>query len=128
MNSQSTDCNCCKKGLVYGAATLGAFLIVALLVWAMRHYTQPAPLNASRAAERATALAELRAAEAESLHSTAWLDQGKGVVRLRIEDAMRMVEDEWGRDPAAARSDLIARVEKATAVPPPAPAKPSQFE
>jgi uncharacterized protein YdaU (DUF1376 family) len=113
---------------VYGTATLGTFLIVGLLVWAMQHYTRPAPLNANRAAERAQALAELRAAEAESLHTTAWLDQGKGIVRLRIEDAMKLALDEWGRDPAAARSDLIARVEKATAVPPPAPAKPSQFE
>jgi hypothetical protein len=128
MNSQRTDCNGCKTGLVYGVATLGAFLIVALLVWAMRYYTQPAPINANRAAERAKALAELRAAEAESLHTTAWLDQGKGVVRLRIDDAMKLVEDKWGRDPAAARSNLIVRVEKATAVPPPAPAKPSLFE
>jgi hypothetical protein len=70
----------------------------------------------------------LRAAEAEALNNTAWLDQPKGIVRLRIEDAMKMVEQEWGHNPAAARSNLMARVEKATAPPPKVPEKPSQFE
>ena len=32
-------------------AGLGAFLVVALLIFAMKHYTAPVPLNASRAAE-----------------------------------------------------------------------------
>jgi hypothetical protein len=107
---------------------LGAFLIVAALVWAMRLYTQPPPLTEDRAAVRARALAELRAAEAEALRSPAWLDQGKGLVRLPIAEAMRIVERDWGQNPAAARSNLIARVEKATALPPKAPEKPSAFE
>jgi len=111
----------------YLIAVLGAFLIVAALVLTMRHYTRPEPLNAGRAAERARALAELRAAETEALQSTAWIDQGKGIVRLRIEDAMNLVEREW-KHPAAARSNLIQRVEKATALPPPPPAKPNPFE
>ena len=117
-----------KAGLAFAIAILGAFLIMAALVWAMRHYTQAPPLNANRAAERAKALAELRAAEADALHTTAWLDQSKGIVRLRIEDAMKLVEEEWGSDPAAARSNLIARVETATAPPPKAPEKPNPFE
>ena len=116
-----------RAGLISGAAILAAFLVVVALVWAMHRYTQPPPLNAGRAAERANALRELRAAESEALHTTAWLDRGKGIVRLRIEDAMKLVEQEW-QDPAAARSNLIARVEKATAVPPPPPAQPSPFE
>lgn len=109
-------------------AVAGAFLIVAGLVWAIRHYNKVEPLNAARAAERAKALAELRAAEQDALHSVGWIDQGKGIVRLRVEDAVKIVEQKWGTDPAAARKDLIARVEKATAVPPAAPAQPSQFE
>jgi uncharacterized protein YdaU (DUF1376 family) len=117
-----------RTGLAYGLAVLGAFLIVAGLVWAMRHYTASPPLNAGRAAERAKALVELRAAEAEALSTTAWLDKPKGLVRLRIEDAMRLVEEQWGQNPAAARSNLITRVEKATAPPPRAPEKPSAFE
>jgi hypothetical protein len=117
-----------RTGLAYIIAILGAFLIVAFLVWAMRHYTQPAPLGEDRAAVRAKALAELRAAEAEALNTTGWVDPTKGLVRLRIEDAMKWVEQEWARDPVAAHSNLISRVEKATAPPPRQPEKPSQFE
>lgn len=117
-----------RTALAYIVGVLGAFLIVAALVWAMRHYTQPAPLGEDRALVRAKALAELRGAEAEALSTPAWLDPGKGLVRLPIDEAMNFVEREWGRNPAAARSNLIARVEKATAAPPKAPEKPSPFE
>lgn len=127
MNSESTQGNRIT-GVAYGGAILGAFLIVTVLVWAMRQYTRPEPLNANRAAERARALAELRAAEAETLHTTAWIDPVKGIVRLRIEDALQLAEREW-QNPAAARSNLIARLEKAMpAPPPPPPAQPSAFE
>src|SRR2546428_12528263 len=114
-----------RATLAYLIGILGTFLIVAALVWAMHHYTQPPPPGQDRASERAKALAELRAAETEALNNTAWLDQGKGLVRLRIEDAMKLVEREW-RNPAAARSNLIARVEKAN--PAPAPPPPNPFD
>jgi hypothetical protein len=117
-----------RTGLAYVLTVLGAFLIVAALVWAMRHYTHTAPLDAERAAFRAKNLAELRAAEAEALNNTGWVDAGKGIVRLRVEDAMQWVEKEWARDPRGAWSNLVARVDKATAPPPRAPEKPSQFE
>jgi len=116
-----------RTGLAWLIGILGSLLIVAALVWAMQHYTQPPPLGEDRVALRKKALAELRAAEASELSSYAWLDQGKGVVRLPIIEAMKLTLREW-QNPAAARSNLIARVEKATAVPPPAPAKPSPFE
>ena len=128
MNSSNTDCCNCKGKVAYAIAIIGAFLIVAGLVAAMRHYTKVEPLNANRAAERAKAFTEMRAAEADAINNVGWIDQSKGIVRLRVEDAVKMVEQTWGKDPAAARNDLIARVEKATAVPPPAAAKPSQFE
>lgn len=128
MNSSNTDCCNCKGKAAYAIAIIGAFLIVAALVAAMRHYTKVEPLNANRAAERSKAFTEMRAAEADAVNHTAWIDPGKGIVRLRVEDAMKIVEQEWGKDPVAARKDLISRVEKATAVPPPAPAKPSPFE
>ena len=124
MNSEPTRE---RSALAYIIAILGAFLIVAALVWAMQRYTQPAPLGEDRAATRAKALVELRAAEAEALNNTAWIDQSKGLVRLRVQDAMELVKREW-QNPAAARSNLIARVEKATAAPPKAPEKPSPFE
>jgi len=127
MNSESNNGCECKTKLIYGLAILGAFLIVAALVLAMRHYVKTEPLNASRAAERAAALKEIRGAEADALNNVGWIDQGKGVVRLPIADAMKLAEREW-QNPAAARSNLIARVEKATYVPPPPPAQPSAFE
>jgi hypothetical protein len=112
----------------YVLAALGSFLIVAALVLAMQRYTQPPPLGEDRAAARAKALGELRAAEADALEHAGWVDQTKGIVRLPIEDAVKMVERDWGQNPSAARSNLIARVEKATAPPPKVPEKPSQFE
>jgi hypothetical protein len=117
-----------RTTLAYVAGILGAFLIVAALVWAMHRYTQPPALDQDRAAARSKALAELRAAEGEALSTPGWIDQSKGLVRLRIEDAMEMVIRDWGKDPGAARSNLVARVEKATALPPKAPEKPSQYE
>ena len=126
MNHEPNKCN--STAAAYGVAILGALLIVAALVWAMRHYTAPEPVNANRAAERAKALGELRAAEAGSLHSAGWIDQPKGVVRLPIDVAMSMVEQEW-KNPDAARSNLAARAEKAMPTPPPPPPpKPSAFE
>jgi hypothetical protein len=104
---------------------VGALLIVLVLVWAMKRYTEPAPLNQNRAAERAKALAELRGVEHTEQTTAGWIDQPKGIVRLPIEDAIAIVEREW-RNPPAARSNLLARVAKAN--PPPPPKPPSQFE
>ena len=116
-----------RTGLAYLISILGSFLIIAALVWAMKRYTQPPPLGEDRVAVRKKALADLRAAEASELTSYGWVDQAKGVVRLPITEAMQFALRDW-QNPAAARSNLIARVEKATAVPPPAPAKPNPFE
>jgi hypothetical protein len=116
-----------RTGLAYLAGILGSLLIVAALVWAMQRYTQPPPLGEDRIAVRKKALADLRATEASELESYGWVDQTKGVVRLPINEAMKLALREW-QNPAAARSNLVARVEKATAVPPAAPAKPSPFE
>src|SRR5215471_19759234 len=96
-----------RTGLAYVLTVLGAFLIVAGLVWAMRHYTQPPPLGEDRAAVRAKTLAELRAAETEALTTVGWMDVSKGIVRLPVEDAMKWVEQQWAQNPAAARSNLI---------------------
>ena len=116
-----------RTGLAYLLGIVGSFLIVAALVWAMQYYTQPPPLDADRIAVRKKALADMRAAEASELTSYGWVDQTKGVVRLPIAEAMKLALRDW-QNPAAARSNLVARVEKATAAPPAAPAKPSLFE
>jgi uncharacterized protein YdaU (DUF1376 family) len=125
MNAENKKCCDCGAKCAYALAILGACLIVAVLVQIMRHYTQPAPLNANRVAERTQALADVRGADADALNNTGWVDPTKGLVRLRIEDAMKLAEREWA-NPSAARSNLIARVEKAN--PPPPKPPPSAFE
>jgi hypothetical protein len=116
-----------RAWLAYVIGILGSFLIVAALVWAMQRYTQPPALGQDRIALRKKALADLRAAEASELETYGWVDQPKGLVRLPIAEAMQFALREW-QNPAAARSNLIARVEKATFVPAAPPPKPSQFE
>lgn len=132
MSDESQSCSasdgCCKSRFVItGVVILGTFLIAAGLVWTMIHYTAPAPLTEDRAALRRKNLAELRSLNAEALANYAWADQAKGIVRLPIEQAMKLTVAEW-QNPAAGRANLIAREEKATAIAPKAPEKPSAFE
>lgn len=115
--------------MAYAIAVLGAILIVVFIDRELKKYTQAPPVDVNRAAERAKALAEIRNTEEDALKSNGWIDPTKGIVRLRIEDAMQLTEQEWKKSPAAARSNLLARVEKANPPPPPpAPVKPSEFE
>src|SRR5438105_1984553 len=112
-----------RVGLAYLIGIVGALLIVGIFALTVYKYLQPEPLGKNRAEERANALAELRGAEDDALEHVGWVDQGKGLVRLPIKDAMRMVERDW-QNPGAARSNLIARVEKANPPPPPPPTSP----
>ena len=105
---------------------VACFLFAAFVVKVHRSVPVPA-IDADRAAVRARALAEIRAAEAQALNQPGWIDENRGLVRLPIDVAMQNTEREW-QNPAAARSNLTARVEKATAPAPPAPAKPNPFE
>jgi len=112
------------------AAALGFILvcfIVAALILAMKHSVHPPAIDADAAAARVKALAELHVAESNALNQAGWIDQNRGLVRLPVSVAMQITENEW-RNPTAARSNLIARVEKATAPAPAAPAKPNPFE
>src|SRR5256712_7041051 len=111
----------------YAISILGTFLIVAMLVLAMRHYTQPAPVGANRVEERYKFLQDQRAADAKALNEYDWMDRDKGIVRLPVQRALELTLQEW-QNPAAARSNLTSRVDKATAVPPKAAEKPSIYE
>jgi len=128
MSSCNQDDKSCRgSSMINTLAVLAALLVVAGLVWAMKHYTTPPDLTAERAAERAKNLTELRSAEKQALETYGWVDQSKGVVRLSVERAMELTVADW-QNPPQARADLMERVEKATFVPPPPPAKPSEFE
>ena len=109
----------------YFIAIAGTFLIVAGLVYAMHYYTQPQPLGSARAAERRKGLAEVTAANTEALNNYGWVDQGKGIVRMPVSNAVQLTIKDW-RNPAAARSNLIARAEKAAEQPPPPPKPPEK--
>ena len=129
MNPKCSKGACCAKFCAYIIAALGTLLIVAVLVRVMIDYTRPAPPSEDRAALRHKNLQDLRNANAEVLNNPnyVWQDQAKGVVRMPIKDAVEMSLKLW-QDKDAARSNLVARVEKAFPVPPKTPEKPSQFE
>lgn len=118
---------CGEKNYSVTAAIVIVCLIFAALVWKTRQYTTPPPLGAERAAERAKALADLRAAETDALNHVGWIDQSKGLVRIPIAEAMKLAEKQW-QNPAQARATLSDRVTKAFYVPPPPPPPPSAFE
>jgi hypothetical protein len=126
-SSCESESNACGKSFSVTAAVVIVCLIFAALVWKTQQYTTPAPLGAERAAERAKALVELRASETDALTTVGWVDQGKGVVRLPIADALKLAEKQW-QNPAQARATLNDRVEKAFYMPPPPPPPPSAFE
>ena len=129
MNSKCSKAACCAKFCAYIIAGLGTLLIVGVLVRVMIDYTRPAPPTEDRAALRRKNLQDLRNANAEVLNNPnyVWQDQGKGIVRMPIKDAMELSLKLW-QDKNAARSNLFARAEKAFAVPPKVPEKPSPFE
>ena len=117
MNDEPACCSeRCKTIAVYSAGLLGSFLLVAGLAWMMNHYTKPAPVGQGKARERRENLKAHQAENAEALGNLA-RDPTRDVVRLPISKAMELAVLEW-KNPAAARSNLIARMEKATAKPP----------
>src|SRR5208283_2216653 len=107
------------------AAAIG-FLIIsgifATLAVGLKLSLHTPAIDADRAAERSKTLAEIRVTEDKALNTAATLDAQRGVVRLPIEDAMKLAADRW-QNPSTARADLNARAEKAAAELPKAPEK-----
>lgn len=106
---------------------ISAVIFFVLLTVAARFAITVPARNADRSAERSKALATIRANEQKALTTLDWMDQSRGIVRIPIEQAMQQAAAAW-QNPAAARADLNARAEKASAPAPVAPAKPSAFE
>ena len=104
-----------------------AVVLFAVIGVAAKLLIQPPAIDADRAAERAQALAEIRATEYTNLTTVGWVDQSRGIVRLPIDSAIQLAAQKW-QDPSAARADLNDRAEKAAAPAPVAPPKPSAFE
>ncbi|HEY1490131.1 MAG TPA: hypothetical protein VGF90_03745 [Verrucomicrobiae bacterium] len=123
MNPETDNKIVWHYGVIFVVACLLFVAFVALVKFSV---TVPA-VNADRAAVRAKALADIRAAEATALTMPGWIDQNRGIVRLPIETAMQLYEKS-APNPAAARADLIARAAKAAAPLPKTAPKPSAFE
>ena len=103
-------------------AILATFLLMAFLVRQMVKVTRPAPVGANIGAARAEENAKIRAAGVDAAKNWGYSDQARGMVRLPIEDAMKLTVQGY-QDAAAFRTDLVARAEKASA-PPPKPVNP----
>ncbi len=103
----------------YVREIVGVVLVAVLIGWVISHYlpARPAAIDAGRGAERAKALAELNAADAEALANYGRLDPARKIVRLPVTEAMKLTVKEW-ENPASARSNLLQRVDKASAPPP----------
>jgi hypothetical protein len=126
MNTPNTPLESAKL-TAWSVGIAGTFLLMALLVWAMYHYTRPEPLGADRAQERRQFLQEIREAEAQAVQNYAWQDQSKGLVRLPIDRALELSLQEW-QNPDAARAKLIELSEKAAEEPPPPPEPENPYE
>ena len=111
----------------YMVVLVGIFLIMLFMVRSMMDTHAPPPLDEERAKKRKEQLEKNRAKEAETLGTYAWQDEEKGFVRLTIDKAMELTVTE-AADPAAARKEILTRLEKATALPPAAPEAPSEYE
>lgn len=117
--------SCCGKTKIaaYMIAILGCFLIMAALVRMMQGKTS-SDITAARAEERRKNLVAVRAEADHALKNYAWKDQAKGLVQLPIARAMELTLQEL-QNPQAARSNLMVRLDLATAK---APEKPGEFE
>ncbi len=124
MNPETTDG---RPVWHVGLGFLLASFLFAAFVLVVKHSVSVPAIDADRAAVFAKDLAEIRATEAQDLSHAGWIDQQRGIVRLPIAVAMKLAAKEW-RNPAAARSNLIAREEKASAPAPAAPPKANPFD
>ncbi len=108
-------------------AILASFLLVAFLVRQMVKVLQPALVGADRAAARAKDNADIRSAGVSALDNWGYVDQSKGVARLPIQEAMKLTVQGY-QNAGAFHSNMVTRVEKATAAAPKPPEKKSEYE
>jgi hypothetical protein len=104
---------------IYVAVILLTFGLIAFLVWQMTKLSQPPAVSADRANARAKDNADIRAAGATALANWGHVDapptaRPNGIVRMPVEEAMKLTVQEY-KNPAAFRTNLAARAEKANA-------------
>jgi hypothetical protein len=114
------------SGAAIGFVSAVVFFVVLTAI--VRFCINVPPVDIDRGAERAKALATIRANEEKSLTTVGWADQSRGIVRLPIDQAIQQSAAAWQANGPQARADLNARADKAAAPAPVAPPKPSAFE
>ena len=113
---------------IYLLAGLGCGLIVFTVVKATQNYTRPEPITTTKIEVRYKNLAEATTAATNLLTTFGWVgNPTNGFVRLPIEQAMQITLAEW-KNPAGARSNLIAKADKFYYKPPPPPPPPNKYE
>jgi hypothetical protein len=120
MDNANSNTSCglkCGKTCLTIVVGVATFLIVAFLVKQMVKVTRPAPVGVARATERAVEGAKIRAEGVEKSKSWGLVDQPRGIVRLPVEEAVKLTLDGY-KDAAKFKADLAARLEKASAAPP----------
>jgi hypothetical protein len=115
------------KTVLTAVSVLATLLLVGFLVMQMVKYNRPAPVSADRANARAKDNAAVRAAGDSALANYGYVDAAKGVVRIPIAEAMKMTVQGY-QNAGDFRSNMIARLEKATAAAPKPPEKPNEYE
>ena len=130
--SESQDSCCgegCRSKLAYFVGALVVILLGVGLNAMLRHYTETGAQAAreARAKERSKAQSEVRQAAAQELSTVGVVNKEKGFYRIPVQAAMELTLQDY-QTPAAARSNFIARVDKANAAPPKPPEKKSEFE
>ncbi|HEY0550012.1 MAG TPA: hypothetical protein VGF13_10460 [Verrucomicrobiae bacterium] len=105
------------KCAIYVVSILATFLLMVFLVKQMVKVTHPAPIGAERATARAKDTAEIRAAGANAAVNWGYANQPNGIVRLPMDEAMKITVQGY-QNAADFRKDLLARSEKASALPP----------
>lgn len=126
----NAECSPCCRARLNWLGVVGAFVTMAVLVAALKHYTTVPSVNIARAQERTRIAADIRQKTLVELETAGYLDREKGVVRLPNQVATALAVKQW-QEPARARAELLDRAAKAFFVPPPPPPPPepkSDFE
>ncbi len=114
-----------RAGITREFALAAALLAgVALLVGWLVQRNQPPSLDAARAEVRRGTLATLRAGNEQARATYALIDPPRGTWRLPVGRATELAL-QFSQNPAAGRSNLLSRLERATAPP---PEKPNPYE
>lgn len=107
MNTQNRKCSPCLTAV----GIVGSFLVMGWMVWLMRHYTAPQPLEQIRAAERLKTKQAFDELNAPLLTEYDWQDKAHGFIRIPVDQAKDLVLQEW-QDPSHGRKVLTDRAAK----------------